>query len=131
MAATGRLPRLDVFGDDYDTPDGTCIRDYIHVRDLAEAHVAAVRYLLSGGGSVSLNLGMGRGVSVRQILRAVEQKLKVAVPVDVLPRRPGDPAILIADPSRAKRIINFQPQLSDLETILESAVRSMPPQPLP
>lgn len=121
MAATGSLPTLDVFGDDYDTPDGTCVRDFIHVLDLAEAHVAALTYLMQGGSSVALNLGTGRGTSIWQIIHAVEQALSTTIPVRILPRRSGDPAILIADPTRARATIGFDPRFSDLESILGSA----------
>src|SRR5580765_4401488 len=100
-AASGSGAELQVFGDDYPTPDGTCIRDYVHVNDLAEAHVQALRRLLDGGESVALNLGSGDGYSVKQILAEVERVTGQKVPHRVVARRPGDPPALVADASRA------------------------------
>lgn len=121
MASAGMIPLIEVYGTDYPTPDGTCIRDYIHVRDLARAHVLALRYLLDGGQTVSLNLGTGRGTSVREILSAVENLTGRPVPVAYKPRRVGDPAELVAAPGLAKRVLHFQATQSDLDTILRSA----------
>ena len=104
MAAAGGIERLDVFGDDYPTPDGTCIRDYIHVTDLADAHVAAVNYLRDGGEVLRANLGSGHGTSIRQVLEAIDRVTGRRVPVQMLPRRPGDPPVLYADTSRARGI---------------------------
>lgn len=121
MAATGRLPSFDIYGTDFPTPDGTGIRDYIHVRDLAEAHVAALRHLLEERGNIALNLGTGRGTSIRDIIGAVETLFGVRVPVNTRPRREGDPAELVADPSAARAVLGFAAQRSDLATILTSA----------
>ncbi|WDZ76175.1 UDP-glucose 4-epimerase GalE [Ensifer adhaerens] len=121
MAAAGRIERLDIFGDDYATPDGTCIRDYIHVTDLADAHVAAVNYLHDGGEVLRANLGSGHGTSIRQVLEAIDRVTGRQVPVQVLPRRPGDPPVLYADTSRAHLQLAFRPALSDIETIIRTA----------
>jgi UDP-arabinose 4-epimerase len=121
MAAAGTIPAIEVFGTDYPTPDGTCIRDYIHVRDLARAHVMALRFLLEGGGNVALNLGTGRGTSVRDILSAVERLSGRPVPVTFRARREGDPAELVADPALARRVLGFEASQSDLDTIIRSA----------
>ncbi|AHK42536.1 MULTISPECIES: UDP-glucose 4-epimerase GalE [Ensifer] len=121
MAAAGRLDRLDVFGDDYDTPDGTCIRDYIHVMDLAEAHVAAVDYLRNGGEPLKANLGSGHGTSVRQVIDAIHQVTRRRVPVQLLARRAGDPPVLYADTTWARRTLGFRPSLSNIETIIRTA----------
>jgi len=121
MAATGRLERFEVFGDDHPTPDGTCVRDYIHVCDLADAHVAALRHLLDGGPDLAVNLGTGRGTSVREILSAVEHLFGVRVPAVTKPRRVGDPAALVADPGLARRTLAFTADRSDLTTILTTA----------
>ncbi|NRP23017.1 UDP-glucose 4-epimerase [Ensifer adhaerens] len=121
MAAAGRVDRLDVFGDDYATPDGTCIRDYIHVVDLAEAHVAAVDYLRNGGDPLKANLGSGRGTSVRQVIDAIHQVTRRRVPVQLLARRAGDPPVLYADTTWARQTLGFRPQLSDIETIIKTA----------
>lgn len=121
MAAGGRLGRLEVFGRDYETPDGTCVRDYIHVQDLARAHIMALRHLLHGNNSLTVNLGSGRGISILEILEMVERKTGQAVPVDFVPRRPGDPAALYADPALAKKTLGFETQMSDLATIIETA----------
>ena len=120
-AVSGNGRPLTVFGQDYDTADGTCIRDYIHVTDLAEAHVAALRSLLSGAESRAYNLGTGNGFSVRQVMDAVEKVTGRAVPHDVGPRRAGDPAALVADPSAANRELGWQPRMSDLDTIVATA----------
>lgn len=120
-AAAGQGPELTVFGDDYPTPDGTCIRDYIHVSDLADAHVRALHYLEEGGPSRAFNLGTGAGVSVREILDSVERVTGRAVPCRTGPRRPGDPPVLVADASRAKRDLGWQPRLSDIDTIIATA----------
>lgn len=121
MAAAGRLDRLDVFGDDYDTPDGTCIRDYIHVMDLAEAHVAAVDYLRNGGDPLKANLGSGHGTSVRQVIDAIHQVTRRRVPVQLLARRAGDPPVLYADTAWARQTLGFRPSLSDIATIIRTA----------
>jgi UDP-arabinose 4-epimerase len=107
MAANGDLPALEVFGDDYETEDGTCVRDYIHVSDLARAHVFALKHLLSGGESDILNLGTGRGASVRNIIREVEKLTQREVPLIISPRRTGDPPIVICDPSRAQEMLHW------------------------
>ena len=121
MAAAGRAPALTVFGTDYDTPDGTCIRDYIHVTDLARAHVAALDHLMEGGPMLHLNLGSGRGHSIKEVITAIEAMTGQRLPVKYGPRRAGDPPVLTADPSAAARILGFRTELSDLETILTHA----------
>ncbi|WP_201839006.1 UDP-glucose 4-epimerase GalE [Microvirga zambiensis] len=123
MAAAGRLSHLSVFGDDYPTPDGTCIRDYIHVSDLAKAHVAAVLHLLKGGENLAANLGTGRGISIKEILTAIEQVTGRQVPVRFEPRRAGDPPILFANPSLARENLGFKADLSDVDTIIRTAAR--------
>ena len=112
---------LDVFGDDYPTPDRTCMRDYIHVSDLADAHVLALEYLLDGGPSIALNLGTGNGYSIREVIEAAQAITGRKVTCRVVPRRPGDPAILIADPSRAERILGWRAQRSALQNMVSTA----------
>jgi UDP-glucose-4-epimerase GalE len=114
-------PPLQVFGTDYPTPDGTAIRDYIHVTDLAEAHVLALRYLTEGGASAALNLGTGTGHSVRQVIEAVEQAGGCKAPTVNAPRRAGDAPVLVADPTRARAVLGWQPRLSSLQTIARTA----------
>jgi UDP-arabinose 4-epimerase len=121
MAASGRLPRLDIFGDDYPTPDGTAIRDYVHVTDLAEAHVTALGLLGGGTKSIALNLGTGAGHSIRQVIAAAERATGRQVPVKVGARRAGDPPVLVADPAAARQAIGFAPRYSDLDTIMRTA----------
>jgi UDP-glucose 4-epimerase len=122
-AALGRRPVVHVFGSDYSTPDGTAIRDYIHVSDLADAHERALAYLLSGLGSTFLNVGTGRGHSVKEVLSAAERVTGRRIPVESSPRRPGDPPALVADPARAMQVLRWQPRLPDLETIVSTALR--------
>jgi UDP-arabinose 4-epimerase len=122
-AALGQAPALNLFGTDYPTPDGTAIRDFIHVEDLAEAHVQALRYLLHGGASLKLNLGTGTGHTVREVIRAVERATGRPVPVIEAPRRAGDPPALVADASQARLKLDWAPTRSDLETIVSSALR--------
>jgi UDP-arabinose 4-epimerase len=121
MAAACAIPELEVFGTDYDTPDGTCIRDFIHVSDLARGHLQALGYLLHDGAPLALNLGTGRGVSVREVIAAVERVSGRGVPVKLCARRPGDPPVLVADATRARRLLGFTPTLSDMETIVSTA----------
>ncbi|MBY5318477.1 UDP-glucose 4-epimerase GalE [Rhizobium leguminosarum] len=121
LAAAGRLERLDIFGTDYATEDGTCVRDYIHVSDLAQAHLAAVNHLLADGGSLSVNLGSGRGTSVREILEAIHRASGREVPVRYRSRRVGDPPILFANTARAKAELGFSPAFSDIDTIIRTA----------
>jgi UDP-arabinose 4-epimerase len=121
LAAAGRLERLDIFGTDYATEDGTCVRDYIHVSDLAQAHLAAVNHLLADGGSLSINLGSGRGTSVREILEAIHRASGREVPVRYRSRRVGDPPILFANTARAKAELGFAPAFSDIDTIIRTA----------
>jgi UDP-glucose 4-epimerase/UDP-arabinose 4-epimerase len=120
-AALGTGPALTVFGQDYPTPDGTPIRDYIHVADLAEAHVLAIRRLLGGGASGVYNVGTGEGATVMQIIAAAEKVLEAKVPYSVGPRRAGDPPSLVADSSRLKADFGWAPRRSDLETIIRTA----------
>ena len=112
---------VSIFGDDYPTPDGTCIRDYIHVLDLAEAHVAALESLLAGGASDRFNAGTGSGHSVREVLQAVEAVTGQAVPHTVAPRREGDPPALVADSGKLQRTLGWRPRFTGLRGIVESA----------
>ncbi|WP_029352326.1 UDP-glucose 4-epimerase GalE [Bosea sp. 117] len=123
LAAMGFNRTLTVFGDDYDTADGTCVRDYIHVSDLARAHVLALRHLLDGGGSLALNLGSGHGASILDVMSTIRRVLNRPVPVEIHPRRPGDPPALYADIAQARASIGFVPELSDIETIVATAAR--------
>jgi len=119
-AAAGVGPALQVFGSDYPTPDGTCIRDYIHVNDLASAHVSAVDYLAAGKPSLAVNLGTGRGASVREVISAVEKAAGRPVPHNVVPRRAGDPPALVANPARARSLLNWK-ATRGLEEIVSTA----------
>ncbi len=117
----GKRESISIFGDDYDTPDGTCIRDYIHVWDLAKAHVKAMEYLAAGGKPGPYNLGTGNGYSVREIIECARKVTGHAIPAEVKPRRAGDPARLVADPGKANATFAWRPQLSDLESIMTTA----------
>lgn len=121
QAALGQHPALEIFGSDYPTPDGTAIRDYVHVVDLAAAHMLALQYLLNGGDNVAVNLGTGRGYSVQEVIHMVEQVGGRPVPTRQGPRRPGDPPALVADPTRAAQLLHWQPQYSDLASIVQTA----------
>ncbi|PKN13071.1 MAG: UDP-glucose 4-epimerase GalE [Deltaproteobacteria bacterium HGW-Deltaproteobacteria-4] len=122
QAAIGIRQGMKVFGDDYATPDGTCIRDYIHIDDLARAHVAALHYLLQGGGSQIFNCGYGHGSSVAEVIRVVKQLSGVDFPVELDLRREGDPPKLIAANDKIKKILGWLPQNDDLELIISSAL---------
>ena len=117
----GDQDAFQLFGEDYSTDDGTCIRDYIHVSDLAMAHCRAIDHLLGGGASEAVNLGTGKGTSVHQILDAVWRVTGHSVPVSSMPRRIGDPAVLIADPERARALFEFSPSQSNIEHIVRTA----------
>lgn len=121
LAAASKAGPLEVFGNDYPTADGTCIRDYIHVSDLGEAHVAALSHLLEGGADLSVNLGTGTGHSILEVLTTIKQITGREVPTTFQPRRPGDPPILVANPNKAKQLLGFVPKLSDLVTIISTA----------
>jgi UDP-glucose 4-epimerase len=121
--ALGGAREVAIFGDDYDTPDGTCVRDYIHVEDLADAHVAALAALERGTQEIVLNLGTGRGWSVKELVLLAREVTGHPLPVRVAPRREGDPARLVADGSRARDVLGWTPARSDLRTILEDAWR--------
>ena len=120
--AAGSRERLEIYGTDYPTADGTCVRDYLHVEDLASAHLAALRYLREGGDSTTLNCGYGRGFSVREVVAAVERAANRPLPVAEAARRPGDPPILVAAPERLLRVLDWQPGFDDLDTIARSAL---------
>ncbi|MEF0944198.1 UDP-glucose 4-epimerase GalE [Rhizobium sp. BR 362] len=121
LAAAGAIPHLAVFGDDYDTEDGTCVRDYIHVTDLARAHVLAFEHLVNGGGNLSVNLGTGYGSSINEIVRAIGRITKRDVPVEMHARRAGDPPALYTDPAFAREALGFSPEYSDIDTIIKTA----------
>jgi UDP-glucose 4-epimerase len=122
QVALGRAPYLDIFGTDYPTPDGTGIRDYIHVCDLVAGHLLALDALRAGAESATYNVGYGRGLSVREVVRGVEAVIGRPLPVRESPRRAGDPPVLISDPSRIKAALGWQPQLDDLGGIIRSAL---------
>jgi len=117
----GVRENVKIFGVDYPTPDGTCIRDYIHVTDLAEAHVLALEYLMSGGESNVFNLGNGKGFSVREVVNMTKRITGVNFKVVETKRRPGDMAELISDSRKARKILKWEPKYFDLETIVSSA----------
>ena len=122
QAALGRRPGLNIFGTDYDTPDGTCLRDYIQVSDLAQAHLDALGYLRAGGESLTCNCGYSRGYSVRQVADVVRDVSGVDFPVTYGPRRAGDPAAIVADNSRIKAVLGWQPKHDDLGAIVTQAL---------
>jgi UDP-glucose-4-epimerase GalE len=119
--AIGRLPRIDIYGTDYPTPDGTAIRDYIHVQDLADAHVRAIDHLRQGGRSIALNLGTGQGYTVREVIAAAKCVTGSEIPEHATARRAGDPPVLVADAKLAREVLGWEPKLSDPETILRTA----------
>jgi UDP-glucose-4-epimerase GalE len=123
-AGLGRRPPIAVYGSDYATPDGTCVRDYIHVCDLASAHLAALSVLESGRAIGPVNLGTGRGATVLEVIQAAAAVLKRPIPHTIAPRRPGDPAALLADPRRAGEVLGWSPARSELSVIIEDAARS-------
>jgi len=122
LSALGRRERLTIFGDDYPTPDGTCIRDYIHVEDLCAAHLVAMDALRPGE-LAAYNLGIGRGYSVREVFAAAERVTGQTIPVEIGPRRPGDPAVLFADSQKIQRTLGWKPRYTDIESIVETAWR--------
>ncbi|MBE3599517.1 MAG: UDP-glucose 4-epimerase GalE [Limnochordaceae bacterium] len=121
QVALGRRDAVEVYGTDWPTADGTCVRDFVHVSDLATAHRLALEHLGNGGASGCFNLGGGQGWSVRQVIEVCRQVTGRPIPVREAPRRPGDPAVLVADPARARRQLRWQPQFSSLETIVRTA----------
>ncbi len=120
-AASGHRPHITVFGTDYDTPDGTCIRDYIHVTDLADAHLLALQAVQGGKRSSAYNLGNGRGFSVREVIASVERVTDLKVPVILGERRAGGPAVLVSDASKAHATFGWQPRISDLDEVVRTA----------
>ena len=120
---TGRRDHITVFGDDYPTPDGTCLRDYIHVVDLADAHVLALEYLRKGGASDIFNLGNGQGFSVKEMIAAVEKATGRSIKVEIGARRAGDPAQLIASSEKARSVLGWKPQFTDVEQVIGTAWR--------
>ena len=121
LSATGKNPPMSVFGEDYPTRDGTCVRDYVHVNDLAEAHYLALQHLRSGGASEVFNLGSGEGFTVKEVIEAIEKVSGVPVPRSVGPRRAGDPAVLIASSDKIRKALGWSPAYQDLEEIVRHA----------
>ncbi len=123
QAALGQRPNLSVFGSDYPTSDGTCVRDYIHVSDLIAAHVAALKRLRTGAPSVTVNCGYGRGFSVMEVIKTVKKVTKIDFPVVMSPRRAGDPASIVASATTAREVLGWVPQFDDLKTIVKHAYK--------
>ena len=121
-AAVGKRPRVSIYGTDYPTPDGTGVRDYIHVEDLATAHVDALTYLRNGGNSQVLNVGYGHGYSVREVLKSVERVAGQPLNIREEPRRAGDPPMIVARANRVRNVLGWQPRLDDLDTIVKTAL---------
>ncbi len=122
QAALGQRQKISIFGEDYPTPDGTGIRDYIHVSDLAEAHVLALNHLRGGGASDVMNCGYGHGYSVREVLRSVEAASGAPLPIEVAPRRPGDGPALVAGADRIRAVLGWRPRYDDLDEIVRTAL---------
>lgn len=131
QAALGERREVDIYGTDYPTPDGTAIRDYIHVQDIAEAHLRALEHLAAGRHSVALNLGTGRGHSVREVIRAAEALSGKPILCRDTERRPGDPPALVADPSLAAELLGWRARISDLNTIVRTALAWHQSRPAP
>jgi UDP-glucose 4-epimerase len=123
LTALGQRDHITVFGTDYKTPDGTCIRDYIHVTDLADAHILGLKYLLDDGETSVFNLGNGEGFSVKEVITAAREITGLPIPVEEGPRRAGDPAILIGSATKARKVLGWDPQYNQIEVILEHAWR--------
>jgi len=121
MAISGEADGFKVFGSDYDTPDGTCVRDFIHVLDLAKAMICALEYLTDGGETLRCNLGTGKGFSVKEMIDAAEEVTGQKLKVEYCDRRPGDPPLLVADPTLAKEVLGWEAQFTDVKQIVESA----------
>jgi UDP-glucose 4-epimerase len=120
--ALGKRGKVDIFGTDYPTPDGTCVRDYIHVSDLARAHSAALAYLRRGGASATFNCGYGRGTSVLEVIDSVRRASQRDFPVEVTGRRAGDPVALVADVARIRSMLDWRPQYEAIDTIVAHAL---------
>jgi UDP-glucose 4-epimerase len=123
QVALGQREQIDILGDDYPTPDGTCIRDYIHIADLADAHLRALSRLQAGSQILACNLGTGQGYSVREVIEAARRVTGLPIPERIAPRRPGDPPVLVSGGTRAFDLLGWKPQCSELETILADAWR--------
>jgi UDP-glucose 4-epimerase len=123
FAAMGRQPSINVFGSDYPTPDGTCVRDYVHVSDLADAHVAALDWLAAGQASCAFNLGNGRGFSVADVVQRAQEVSGLTIKRHLVPRRSGDPPVLISDSSKAQTLLGWKPKFPDLSQQIEHAWR--------
>jgi UDP-glucose 4-epimerase len=121
QAALGERPFISVFGNDYDTRDGTCVRDYIHVNDLAKAHILALDYLSSENKSNFFNLGNGNGYTVKEVIEVAKKVTNIDIPVKIADRRPGDPAILVASSDKIKNILGWKPEFDSIETIISTA----------
>ncbi|MBQ6208082.1 MAG: UDP-glucose 4-epimerase, partial [Oscillospiraceae bacterium] len=117
----GKREKISVYGDDYPTRDGTCVRDYIHVCDLADAHILAMDYLIKGGKSDVFNLGNGIGFTVKEVNDTARKVTGHPIPAEIVPRRAGDPAQLVASSDKAKRVLGWNPTRADLELIVSSA----------
>lgn len=122
QAALGARPKLEIYGDDYDTPDGTGVRDYVHVSDLVSAHSSALQWLRKGGAPQTLNVGYGRGYSVLKVLRTAERLIGAEIPMEVHPRRLGDLGQVIADNTRIRETLNWTPSFEDLDTMVSTAI---------
>jgi UDP-glucose 4-epimerase len=121
LSVLGERPHVEIYGADYPTEDGTAIRDFVHVMDVADAHISALGHLASGGKSLVLNVGLGRGFSVKEVIRASERVTGCTVPVKLAGRRPGDPAVLVANPQALIRALDWRPRFSQLEEIVATA----------
>jgi UDP-glucose 4-epimerase len=121
LTAMGKRESISIYGTDYDTPDGTCLRDYIHVTDLAQAHILGLEYLLKGGSTEVFNLGNGQGFSIREVIEAARVVTGRPIAVTLADRRPGDPPILVGSGEKAKQVLGWNPQYAELETILKHA----------
>ncbi len=121
FAAQGRRESISIFGDDYSTPDGTALRDYIHISDLSQAHVLALKHLHNGGNSEFINLGNGQGFSVKEVIETAKKITGKPIQARIAPRRAGDPSRLVADSKKAREVLGWNPQFPDLESIIESA----------